>query len=232
MTKQDIVNAYIRGDVDRRGFIRRLTAVGVSAGAAMAYASALLPGVSAGSVRNGAGFITRFQDADGDYGTAVVIEDMPAALTATMAAVEATAALASSILSTFSAEDFVAAGLDEGDVQILSDIVEQMRQHQEALQGILDNVGGGTGEGGAAGDEAEAPAFGDLTEALEALSGDLDGIAGMYVAITPSIEDVEDRLLLAQKATVAGRHAASVARMAGLDPVPAAFEEPLHPNGE
>lgn len=38
MSKQELVEAYVRGEVTRRAFIRRLIAAGVSFGAAMAYA--------------------------------------------------------------------------------------------------------------------------------------------------------------------------------------------------
>lgn len=230
MTKQDTVSAYIRGDLDRRSFIRRLTAVGVSAGAAMAYATALVPGVSAGSGRNGAGYITRMQDADPEYGIAIIIEDVPAALAATVAAVEDAAALAGAILDAFTAEDFAAAGLGEDDLQILSDIADQMQQHVEALQGILAALGGDDAQGGASGDEtgATAPA-GDLMEQLAALAEQLREVTGMYVALAPSIENVEDRQLLSQMTAVAGRHAALVAYMAGENPVPEPFETPVNP---
>jgi hypothetical protein len=41
MSKHEVVEAYLQGRIDRREFVRRLTLVGVSAGAAVAYAQAL-----------------------------------------------------------------------------------------------------------------------------------------------------------------------------------------------
>lgn len=41
MTKRELVDAYLAGKVPRRTFIRRLSALGVSAAAAVAYANVL-----------------------------------------------------------------------------------------------------------------------------------------------------------------------------------------------
>ena len=43
MTKHEAVDAYLAGRISRRTFIRKLAAAGVSAAAAMTYASALIP---------------------------------------------------------------------------------------------------------------------------------------------------------------------------------------------
>ena len=41
MTREELVDAYVEGRVSRRGFIRGLVALGVTAGAAATYAGAL-----------------------------------------------------------------------------------------------------------------------------------------------------------------------------------------------
>lgn len=41
MPKHELVEAYLEGRLDRRDFVRRLTALGVSAGAATIYAASL-----------------------------------------------------------------------------------------------------------------------------------------------------------------------------------------------
>jgi hypothetical protein len=43
MSRQDLVDAYVSGQVGRRAFVRGLVALGVSASAAAAYADALKP---------------------------------------------------------------------------------------------------------------------------------------------------------------------------------------------
>jgi len=230
MTKQDAVNAYLRGDLDRRSFIRRLTAVGVSAGAAMAYAAALIPGVSANSGRTGAGYITRLQDVDSTYGTAILIADVAAALLATITTIDGINAFAEDFLDSFTADDFTAAGLDEDDREIVASMINALKQHAEALQSILDNLG--LPAGTCAVEEEPRTKTDDVLEELKALANGVHKLTGIYVALAPSIENVEDRLLLAQMIAVAGRYAALLARMAGENPVPAPFEEPVVPSCE
>src|SRR5690348_8093370 len=72
MTKHELIDAYIRGRVDRRDFINRLTGMGISAAAAVAYATSFAPaaGAAGGQTRNG--YKVRFQDATNDeYGTPI-----------------------------------------------------------------------------------------------------------------------------------------------------------------
>ncbi len=50
MSKHEVVDAYLKGRIDRREFVRRLTLAGVSTAAAVAYAQTLSPSsVSAAS---------------------------------------------------------------------------------------------------------------------------------------------------------------------------------------
>ena len=43
MGRDELVDAYLAGQVDRRAFVRRLVALGVSAAAAVTYADVLRP---------------------------------------------------------------------------------------------------------------------------------------------------------------------------------------------
>ena len=63
MSKSEIVEAYRRGLMGRREFVRRLTLAGVSSAAAVAYAQSLDSKAAAAPMgRNAHGFISTFQD--------------------------------------------------------------------------------------------------------------------------------------------------------------------------
>lgn len=69
MSKHEVIDAYLRGKIDRREFVGRLTAVGVSAAAAVAYAQSLGSPTAAAPLSGGRGRVGVFQyveDADGD----------------------------------------------------------------------------------------------------------------------------------------------------------------------
>src|SRR3712207_5979766 len=63
MSRHELVDAYISGTINRRAFVRGLTALGVSAGMAAAYAVALQPAAA-----QGGGVVPGDYDYD-DYGT-------------------------------------------------------------------------------------------------------------------------------------------------------------------
>jgi acetyl esterase/lipase len=63
MSRNEIVDAFLHGRIDRREFVRRLTVAGVSAGAAVAYAQALSSPASAAPMSRGRhGLVASFQD--------------------------------------------------------------------------------------------------------------------------------------------------------------------------
>lgn len=224
MTKTEVVDAFIRGDLDRRGFIKKLTAVGVSSAAAMAYAGSLVQNAAASPSGNGAGFITRGFMQDDDYGLAVPIEDIPAAVAALVSETDEIAEALSTLLANFTTDDFTAAGLDDADAEVLQTIQSQLLEQVEAI-----NAFQGT-PAGAGGADAPAPeAAGTLIEALTQAAEELNELAGGYAALIPALEDPEARELYTQIGIVVGRFAALVSHMAGLDPVPSAFEVPIAP---
>lgn len=73
MARHELVEAYLHGKISRRAFVERLTALGVSSAAAVAYAQTLSVPAAAREARRGAhGLVASFQqdypvsDADGD----------------------------------------------------------------------------------------------------------------------------------------------------------------------
>jgi hypothetical protein len=223
MTKNDVVDAFIRGDLDRRGFIKRLTAVGVSSAAAMAYAGSLVQNTAA-APSNGSGFITRMQDADATYGPAVPIGNVRAAVQALLRDVLNFIRSLQSLLEDFDAAAFPAADLNETDRAVIQSILDQAIEQAEAIRALLNlpEQAGGQGAPGQA-------ATGTLPERLIVLAELADEIAGEYAALVPALEELEQRELFSQIAIVAGRHAAILNYLAGNDPVPGAFEEPIDP---
>ena len=225
MTKSDVVDAFIRGDLDRRGFIKRLTAIGVSSAAAMAYAGSLVQSTSAAPVGNGSGFITRFQgaaNADATYGPAIPIDNIREAIQALLDSIQELVSVLQRLLADFAPVDFAEAGLDETNREIVSDIVDQIREQAQAMasyrelsltegaDAVLDTVSG-------------------LIESLGVAGTGLDDAAGKYAALIPALEDLEERELFTQIGIATGRYAGVVNHMAGMNPVPGAFEEPIDP---
>jgi hypothetical protein len=221
MTKSDVVDAFIRGDLDRRGFIKRLTAVGVSSAAAMAYAGSLVQSTAA-APSTGSGFITRGYMQDADYGLAVAIENVPEAIQALLATIQERASAIQNLLGDFDGDDFADAGLDEADREVLADIQGQIVEQAQAIAAFR-------GLPLAEATETAVEAVSGLIEALTAVAEGLNEAAGEYAALIPALEDPLERELFSQIAIAAGRHAAIVSYLAGLDPVPGAFEAPIDP---
>lgn len=224
MTKSEVVDAFIRGDLDRRGFIKKLTAVGVSSAAAMTYAATLVQDVAASPSGNGTGFITRGFMQDDVYGLAVPIEDVPAAIAALSSETVEIADTLAALIANFTADDFTNAGLDDADAEVLQTIQSQLLEQAAAIAAF-------TGAPAAA-EQAETSvdvATGTLIDALTIVAQGLDELASGYAALIPALEDPAALELFTQIAIAVGRFAALTSDMAGLDPVPSAFEEPLAP---
>src|SRR5665811_49831 len=137
MTKSELVDAYIRGEMDRRGFITKLTAMGVSATAAAAYAVSFAQNAAASPARNPAGFVARGQDTDEEYGTAFIIELIEAAINALLEAVNAIVETLDELFASFTSDDLVAEGFDATDFTLLQTIREQIDEQLEALNAFL-----------------------------------------------------------------------------------------------
>lgn len=218
MGKHELIEAFIRGDIDRRQFVSRLTMLGVSGGAAVAYAASLGQNAAAAPAAPGTGFVMRAQGADDeDYGTAILIEVIEALQ-------ETASAIQNQILSVMnSLEDVLDGEVEDQVLAILQSVREHQQQHFDAVVAQLEAVAGSQ--------DGVEPAGGEETfdspEAYLTTLGDrFDDLTQMYAAIVPATLDGESRQLLMNVASVASRHAALVNFFASEDPVPGAFEEP------
>jgi len=232
MTKSELVDAYVRGDLDRRRFITKLTAMGVSGGAALAYAGSLAQNAAASPSHNGVGFIARGQDVDDEYGTAIIIENIVAILNQVLADLNGIFASFDDFLDQFDVGD---GGLDEGDFDVIQDISEQIAEQLAALIATLEGLFGTSGS--SSGIQAFrsprasslAQTSGTALEQLAVLAEKLNRQVGIYAAVIPAVEDGEQRQLMTNIGLVAARHAALISYMAGLNPIPSAFEQPINP---
>lgn len=214
MTAQGVVDAFIRGEFDRRDLITRLTALGVSASAASAYALTLGRQGAAAAPGSSSTGIARYQDGaeEEDYGTEFVFETIEEALQLIF---DAISELLSTLgaLNLFNADDFA----DALDFEILTRIAEQKQDHAEAMSALLGTTDPST---------STAASFGSVEEFLTELAGGYDDLTGKYAAVVPAIGDGAIRQTMMNAASVANRHAALVHHMAGLDPIPDTFEVP------
>lgn len=220
MGKHELIEAFVRGDIDRRQFVSRLTMLGVSSGAAIAYASSLGQSAAAAPVGSGAGFIMRAQDADDpDYGTAILIEVIEALE-------EVAARIQNRILAVMAAlEEVLDGAVEERVLGILERIRQQQQEHFDAviaqLRALAGADAGVESEDGDGDEEFDSP-----EEFMTTLADRFDELTRMYAAIVPATLDGATRQLLMNIASVASRHAALVSFFADGDPIPGAFEEP------
>ena len=208
MTKIELIDAYVRGDIDRRSFIRRLTALGVSATAATAYAGSLAQGASAAP---NTGFVMRAQIDWDEYG-----EDFLEAL------IQAIIAIIRSILEQifggFGATDFEQAGISPQDVALLRSARSQIEEQAHAMDSLF---------GTAANRQPRTRVSGSLETQLAALATEYNRYASVLARIAPDAEQAEQRQLLTAVGFAASRQAALTNRMAGLDPAPHALEQSI-----
>ena len=227
MTKSEIVDAYIRGELDRRAFVTRLTAVGVSAGAAIAYAVSLAPAAGAASPRHSAsGYIARAQqNPDGEYGTAITLTSDDEGIQDLLTASRDVDALLDA-LDTFTADDFRNAGLTADDLALLQKIRDQHTEQVDAIQALAS--GSGTTSTNSGGGNAEVDTS-SLTDYLKALADALNTLVGVFAAVIPAIQSGEIRQTLTQIGLVVARHAAIISYLAGEDPSPDSLENVIDP---
>jgi hypothetical protein len=213
MTKNHVIESFMRGELDRRGLITRLTAAGVSAGAAAAYATSL--GGSRVFASSGSPVVVRHAQAQEDYGTAIelgsdaegaeyLLEDISSVL----------AVLAG--LDGFGPDDF-----DEGVYDILTTIQEQQEEHAAAISSLFDpplDIPAGS-----------AASFSSADEYLAALIDALDTLVATYAAVVPAIAGDEARQTLMEIALVAAGHLAVARQLAGENPFPGSFQAPSDP---
>jgi hypothetical protein len=231
MTKNELIDAYVRGDVDRRGFIRKLTAMGVSATAAAAYATSFGHDALAAPARNGAGFVARAQIEE-DYGVGVIIEDLLEAVQSFLSLIADILNILDQLLSLGSgglsqALSFQGATADptqHPDWQYLDEIRAQIAEQQDAIVAQLGPSYGVTAQ------TSTQQASGSADELVSALADQMNTVAGVAAALIPSFPDAADVQLMTNIGIVNGRHAAIVNSIAGNNPSPSAFETPIDPS--
>ncbi|HWK82057.1 MAG TPA: ferritin-like domain-containing protein [Thermomicrobiales bacterium] len=214
MSKHEIIQAYIHGDLDRRGFVTRLAALGVSAGAAAAYATQFAPAASA-AVAPG-GFVVRAaQTTDADYGTSVDFGSDAEAVALVSAAIGAIADLFGS-LGSFSATDF-----PEGLYEQLNDFFAEIQQHADALSSLGATPGTRSATLGL---RQSGPTSAD--DFLEKLETAYDKAVKNFVAAVPAVDADEVRQTLANIGGAIARHAGVLSFFVKGDGTPnGAFEE-------
>ena len=216
MTKQETLDAFARGDIDRRSFITRLSVLGVSAGAAVAYATAMAPNAFARTTRNDAGFLISANSAqtDEEYGTACTFASDEEALGALLdASTNVRSILAG--LGDFTADDFA-----PGVYDLLTTIASQQDEHADALASLT----GGTAEIPEA-----AAAGGSADDLLAALSEALTGLVSTYAAVGPALQDGEARQTVTNIGLSVAAQAALASVAAGNDPLAESFPLPVCP---
>ena len=221
MTKRELIEAFLRGDVDRRQFVNRLTMLGVSGGAAVAYATSLSQSAAASPSQPAAGFVMRAQtEDDEDYGGGVDLPSDDEAIAIAIAVIEGIIALLEA-LDQFAATDFL-----EGVVETLERIRDQQNEHADALSATS-----GTARMTRQGFAAQTPKFASPEEFLNTVSDGLEELAGVYAAIVPGMQSAEYRQTVMGAASVAARHAAHTRSFAGRELLPETFQEAALPEG-
>ncbi|MGH2530819.1 MAG: hypothetical protein ACRDJW_00805 [Thermomicrobiales bacterium] len=227
MTKRDLIDAYVAGRLERRRFVRGLTALGVSAGAAFAYARQLDPTAAAGLGTNAAGFVVRAQVDDGEYATACQLAsdlDGVLAALAALALVEAVLArgLADFALALDELPPLEDLGLNTADV--LRTTRAQVGEQIAALETLVADLGGTATTG-----TVTVQNFASVDSFLTALAGVLTAAAARFAGIAPAIQNPEIRQTLTSVAIVVGRHVGFANVLTGDTPAATAFEQPTCP---
>ena len=218
MSKRELIEAYIRGDLDRRQFVSRLTMLGVSGGAAVAYASSLGRSAAAAPTTPASGYVMRAQAADdGEYGTALAMSVIEG-LTRMRDDVQAFVLSVLAGLDQFSEGDF-----PPGRFQTLGTIRSQQEEHLDAINSQIEaNEGAATNQ---------VTRFGFQTQQFEspeaflmALSDGFEKLTASYAGVVPAVDSGEVRQALMSTASVANRHASVVNNFAGVPEFPSTFQ--------
>lgn len=211
MSKIELIDAYVRGDIDRRSFMRKLAALGVSATAAAAYAGSLAQGASAAPSTS---FAARAQDDDGDddYGVGDVIAGIIASIISLIRSI-----LESIFGGFFASGDFEQAGLSDGQVAMLRQMSSQMEEQASALDRYFGTMST---------PKANAE-FANVNDALASLAAEYNRYTAALARAASSTDSAEVRDLVMSAGFSASRQAAIANELAGGAPFAGAFERKL-----
>jgi hypothetical protein len=218
VTKRETIDAFIRGDIDRRTFIGRLTTLGVSSGAALAYATTFGQSALAAPASNQTGLAAQGQD-DLDYGV-----PNPFPLDEGIAIISEAFETIIGILEGLG--DFTDDDFAEGIFDALTTIQEQVAAQFEALGSLLGAGSAGVRQFGQRSQFAAIQA-GDPDTFLQDLSVAFDDLTARFAAVVPGTDEEAERQTMMNVAMVSGRHAGFVNWAAGNNPFPVAFQEPM-----
>jgi hypothetical protein len=230
MTKHELIDAYASGRIGRRDFMTRLTALGVSAGAATAYAFSLAPSTALASGGDQRGFVVARAQDDGDYGGPILgfPETVGEAIEAAIAFTSALSAALQAILDAFDAEDFGFAAVDGATV--LANLQEFSNQLDQQLS-VLESTGSAPSSAAKSARPLAVAALAQTTataeEALTRLAQRYAILDGYYAGAVPSLDDADARLTLMGIALINAAQGAFVRTALGQEPSPSAFIEPI-----
>jgi hypothetical protein len=215
MTKHELIDAYIQGRVGRRDFINRLTGMGISAAAAVAYAASFAPaaGASGGQTRNG--YKVRFQDATNDeYGTPIGI----------CQALDVLVGVSQRLIDRLSA----LTSLNRG----LRNVLRRLQQRLELLQELQQTYCGTAYRSPAAVGAtllAQGTSSGEKQQRLDLIKY-FDTVLGVYTYVVPTVDDAEHRTSLMSLAMALAREAENVRRILGEDASEDEMVRPISPD--
>ncbi len=220
MTKRETIEAFVRGDIDRRTFVGRLTTLGVSAGAALAYATTFGQTASAASSSGSAGYVVQnFQD-DLEYGV-----PNPFPLEEGLEIINEAFDEIVAIFEGFA--DFLEDDFAEGVFDALTTIQEQIATQLEALSALFGTGSATSTRQFGQRSRLSAVQSGDADAFLQSLSTSLDDLTSRFAAVVPGTSEDAARQTMMNVAMVSGRHAGFVNWAAGNDPFPSAFQQPM-----
>jgi hypothetical protein len=225
MSKQELIGAYVSGRIGRRDFVRRLTALGVSATAAAAYATSLTSAAASGG-RDAAGLRVRAQTdvyGLGDFGT---LEQSIQTLLGMQSVLEAIVDggfgtnLKAAPLRKQNGDE-----LDPDDKDQIATLRTQLASHSGVLTTLLRDIGG----------SPAANALPKLTydvaeDALADLESAYDLQLGVFASVIPATTNVEALATFAKVSLVQGRHGAFVNRLLDDPAFPETFQKAATPD--
>jgi len=224
MTKHEVINDYISGRIGRRDFMTRLTALGVSAGAALAYAQTFIMDTSAAGSRPAGHSVDMAQ-----YGGPILgfPETVGEAIEAAISFLSGLSAALQAILDAFDAEDFGFAAVT--GPTIITNLQEFSNQLDEQLS-VLESTGNAVSGAAKSARPLSVVNLAQAATAQEALTQLAQRYAildGYYAGAVPSLDDADARLTLMGVALVNAAQGAFVRTALDQAPSPSAFIEPI-----
>jgi hypothetical protein len=219
MTKHELIDGFIRGTIGRREFVRGLTALGVSASAATAYAYSLGPSVSAAGVRTKDGYRVRAQTDDYGGPTAEEIIEIIQQILAILTILTGLLGQLINRLPNLKLIPGAYAAPSDSDVEQLAALVTQHEAHADALRSVLPELGGSL-----ANEDIPVVTADTYDETVDYLLPLLDALPAAFATIIPGLTDKEALATVTSIALVSSRHSAFVNHLAARPEFPETFQ--------